>query len=97
MGTSTPMESDILVQRFGSSVPMYGVIYRRMIGDGDSSVYNKITEASPYSNIKVEKIERRNHLRNSCNKLKHLTQNTGFYFVYVRGAMKGAIKDHKRA
>jgi hypothetical protein len=74
MGTSTPMESDILVQRFGSSVPMYGVIYRRMIGDGDSSVYNKITEASPYSNIKVEKIERRNHLlRNFCNKLKHLT------------------------
>lgn len=78
-GASSAMEADIISEGFKSSVEMYGIIYARMIGDGDSSTYKKVLEAKPYDHLNhiVEKIECRNHiLRNFCNKLRALVKET---------------------
>ncbi|KAJ8912412.1 hypothetical protein NQ315_013479 [Exocentrus adspersus] len=69
-GTSTSMECDIIVEGFKRSLDMHGVIYKRLVGDGDSSVYKKLIENKPYGNVLVEKIECRNHLlRNFCKRI----------------------------
>ena len=106
-GSSTSMESEILVQGFKSSLAMYGIKYHRLIGDGDSSVYSKIVEARPYVDTTVEKIECRNHLvRNYSAKLKDLTTNTKFSckerkllesrLLRLRSGVKGAIQHNKQ-
>lgn len=67
------MESDIICEGFNKSIEMHGLMYRRLVGDGDSSVHRKLLETKPYGNILVEKIECRNHLlRNMCSKLRDL-------------------------
>jgi hypothetical protein len=77
-GTSTAMEAQIIVEGFLSSVDMHGLKYKKLVGDGDSSVYNKIKNIKPYGpNFYVEKIECRNHiLRNYCNKIKEFAKCT---------------------
>lgn len=56
---------------------MYGLIYNKMVADGDSSCYDAILERNPYrsQNITVKKLECRNHLlRNYIKKIRELTQ-----------------------
>lgn len=78
-GPSTAMESSIIVEGFKKSVEMYGLIYNKFIGDGDSSTYKSILDARPYENVTVEKIECKNHLlRNYCNALSKLSLDTKF-------------------
>lgn len=74
-GTSTSMETDIIVQGFKCSIETNGLKYLTLVGDGDSSVYNKLLEASPYGpQTVIKKIECRNHLlRNFSSKLRDLT------------------------
>lgn len=85
IGSSSSMEADIIVQGFTQSVPLYGVKYARMIGDGDSNVYKKILDARPYDNISVEKIECVNHvLRNFCNKLKEIAKDSKLGHIQFR-------------
>lgn len=40
----------------------HDLVYKYLVADGDSSVYNKIYEYNPYEFITVEKIEYSNHL-----------------------------------
>jgi len=76
-GSSTSMESSIIVEGFCKSENMYGIRYNKLIADGDSSTYNKILQSRPYSTLTVEKVECRNHLlRNFCNKIKALSQES---------------------
>lgn len=76
-GSSTGMESEILLEGFKQSIPMHNIIYERMVADGDSSTYKKILEGRPYSNCTVEKVECKNHIfRNMCKKLKSITTET---------------------
>lgn len=78
-GSSSGMESEILVEGFKNSVEMYNVIYGRVIADGDSSTYSRILEERPYKDVTVEKIECRNHiLRNMCNKLNGVSKDTKY-------------------
>jgi putative phage-type endonuclease len=65
------------VEGFKASVKERGLIYRKFIGDGDSSVYAKLSNEKPYGdNILVEKIECRNHLlRNLRSKLNDIINN----------------------
>lgn len=78
-GASTAMESQIISEGFKQSIEMHGLIYARLIADGDSSTYAKIINARPYPGITVSKIYCRNHLlRNYCNKLHQLTSDTHF-------------------
>ncbi|KAF5292866.1 hypothetical protein FQR65_LT11118 [Abscondita terminalis] len=75
-GTSTAMEAQVILDGFSCSVEMHGLKYKQLIGDGDSSVYNKIKNNKPYGpNFFIEKIECRNHiLRNYCNKIKEYSK-----------------------
>ncbi|KMQ86123.1 hypothetical protein RF55_14993 [Lasius niger] len=62
-----------ILEGFKNSVKINGLIYKTLISDGDSSVYQAIRNADPYAEygIMVEKIECNNHLfRNLCRKLK---------------------------
>jgi hypothetical protein len=95
-GSSTSMESNIIVEGFKNSVELCGLKFTKLIADGDSSTYNKIVNSQPYDNIKVEKIECRNHmLRNLCNKLKLLSTETR-YPLYFRKALAGKILKLRR-
>ncbi|XP_047516704.1 uncharacterized protein LOC125057211 [Pieris napi] len=75
-GSSSGMESDIIREGFEQSLEMYGIIYARLIADGDASTYANILKANPYSNHVVQKIQCRNHLlRNMCKKLRAITKD----------------------
>lgn len=73
---SSGMETDIIAEGFMESVnnkdPKYNVIYRKIIADGDSSVYNTILTLDPYKKhgILIQKKECLNHLyRNFCKNM----------------------------
>lgn len=55
--SSTGMESEILLEGFKQSIPMYNLIYERMVADGDSSTYKKKLEGRPYPDCTVEKVD----------------------------------------
>lgn len=91
-GSSSGMESTTIVEGFKNSISMYGLIYSKLIADGDSSTYRKILECRPYANITVEKVECRNHLlRNYCSKLYTLASDTSFP-IAVRKILKQNVK-----
>lgn len=47
-GPSTGMDSTVLVEGFNSSITDYGLKYKFMIGDVDSSVYVRILQNLTY-------------------------------------------------
>lgn len=62
-GTSTAMESDIILEGFKQSIEMHNLIFQKLIGDGDSSVIKILNAAKPYGpNCLVQKIECKNHI-----------------------------------
>lgn len=70
IGTSTAMESVIIVEGFRQSISMHNLIYHKLISDGDSSVLKKITLAKPYGADFEKNLECTNHiLRNYLNRL----------------------------
>lgn len=72
-GSSTSMESDIILEGFKRSIQMHGIKYAYLVGDGDSSVFKKLQVEKPYGNFAIQKVECSNHLlRNYCNNLKQL-------------------------
>lgn len=91
--SSTAMESDIILEGFRASVDMHGLKYARLIGDGDSSVYNKLLNAMPYGpNLLIEKVECKNHIiRNYSNRLKEIAQNSKLGNVSMRNAVRQRI------
>lgn len=74
-GTSTAMETSIILEGFKKSVEMHQLKYVKLIGDGDSSVYKKICLDKPYgSSVTIQKIECTNHLlRNFITKCIELS------------------------
>jgi hypothetical protein len=73
-GTSTSMESNLIVEGFKLSMQLHGLRYKFLIADGDSSVHKKLLECRPYGKVTIEKIECKNHLlRNYCTKLRDLS------------------------
>lgn len=80
--SSTSMESDIIVEGFKRSIEMHGLKYHKLIGDGDSSVHQKVLEARPYGTLMVQKIECRNHmLRNFSKKIRDICSMSLIYFT----------------
>nr|XP_011302989.1 PREDICTED: uncharacterized protein LOC105266494 [Fopius arisanus] len=58
------VESDVIVQGFTQSLEQHGLIYHKLIGDGDSSVIKKVRDADPYPGLcMVSKGECRCHLQ----------------------------------
>ncbi|XP_067214349.1 uncharacterized protein [Linepithema humile] len=98
--SSTRMESDAIVEGFKNSLEMHGLIYRTVIADGDSSVYQSIKNNAPYREqmVHVHKIECTNHLfRNFCKKLKAISEivqpkeKRKRGFVQIRNVIKSNI------
>lgn len=82
-GSSTSMETALLVEAFNKSEEQYGVRYSTLIADGDSSVYNQILNSRPYKTIKVRKLECNNHLfRNLYKRLIALSKNSKFPLIH---------------
>lgn len=96
-GSSSAMEAEIIVEGFKNSIPMYGIIYGRMIADGDASTYSKIIGANPYQNHTVEKIECRNHiLRNFCKKMRGITTDTKYQLAHRKTLNNAKIMSMRR-
>ncbi|XP_031330713.1 uncharacterized protein LOC116161496 [Photinus pyralis] len=88
--SSTAMEANIIAEGFCASLEMYGLIYNKLIADGDSSCYKKLLDSRPYETCTVEKIECSNHLlRNYCNKLKELSKMRG-----IPGSLKNILSNN---
>ncbi|KMQ85131.1 hypothetical protein RF55_16498 [Lasius niger] len=82
------MESDAIAEGFNCSLEMHGMIYRTVIADGDSSVYQTIVDSKPYREqmVTVKKIECTNHLlRNLCKKLRAVAETTQQKMYRKRG------------
>ena len=60
--SSTSMEANIIEALFKKSIQDYGIIYKTLIADGDSSVHNKVQYVYADLGIEVNKIECVNHL-----------------------------------
>jgi hypothetical protein len=105
-GPSAGMESTAILEGFKESINTHGLIYSKLIADGDSSTYKKILDCHPYPNVTVEKVECKNHLiRNYCGKIEALTKDTRYPLNVrkiiasrkrrLRKAVIGAIKYRK--
>jgi len=93
------MESDAIAEGFKCSLEMHGLIYRTVIADGDSSVYQAIIDSRPYREqmVIVKKIECTNHLlRNLCKKLKAVAETTQQKTHRKRGfvQLRSVVKDN---
>jgi len=98
-GTSTSMESDIIVEGFKESITMHNLIYAKLIGDGDSRVTKKLHIEKPYGpNFKVVKIECTNHImRNYINRLREMTtKRKSSEGHIVPGSLRQILKDRLR-
>ena len=60
-GSSSSMETDILVDGFQKAESQHGVRYLRFIGDGDSSVHPDLVAKVPVWGYAIRKIECANH------------------------------------
>lgn len=75
-GSSSAMESDILVEGFRAAEVMHGLRYMHMIGDGDSSVLANIQTGVPGWGMYVTKIECANHsVKCYRNRLEKIVQD----------------------
>lgn len=64
------MESDALREAFQTSIEKCGLIYKKFVEDGDSSVYKSILDSNPYEeyDLQVQKYECTNHLTKNAYK-----------------------------
>ncbi|KAB0804909.1 hypothetical protein PPYR_01879 [Photinus pyralis] len=72
-GSSVAMESDIIVEGFMQSERVYGVRYKKVIADGDSSFYAKIIEKVSYGQVLT--VECKNHVVNNYGKRLYKIKN----------------------
>ncbi|KAJ8890562.1 hypothetical protein PR048_010071 [Dryococelus australis] len=93
-GSSASMEQDVIVEGFFQSISMHGLVYRRLIADGDSSVHRTLIDAMPYGTTRqVEKGECRNHIcRNYVGKVRGLCSNTKLGSYELRLALKDQLR-----
>jgi len=89
-GSSTAMESSIILEGFQSSRYKHGLVYSSFVGDGDSSVHSTIQYV--YPGLEVKKIECLNHVvRNFKTKLFDISKNV----VKGRDAEKIPLDERK--
>lgn len=89
-GSASAMEADIIAEGFRLSVQMYNLKYTRVVGDGDSSVMEKLRSQMPYGpETTIDKIECSNHLmRNFGKKMRTIYAKTS----NVKGNVPKAIR-----
>lgn len=83
-GTSSGMEQEIIVEGFNTSEKDYGLRYKYMIGDGDSSVYSKVIQKVSYGR-RVQKLECANHItRAFTSNLHKIASNTQYNRTFMQ-------------
>ncbi|KAJ8879604.1 hypothetical protein PR048_020212 [Dryococelus australis] len=87
------MEQDVIIEGFLQSIDMHGLVYRRLIADGDSSVHRKLIDDMPYGTTRqVEKFECQNHIgQNYISKVRNLCSNTKLGSYELLSAPKDRI------
>ena len=85
-GPSTQMESDIIVEGFKYCERVFGLRFKKFIGDGDSSVHKAIVDSMPHG-ISVQKIECANHV------VKNLTKAL---YALAKGAQNSKFLNSRR-
>jgi hypothetical protein len=102
-GSSSGMEQDMIIEGFVLSLSMHGLRYLEFIGDGDSSVYQRIIERVAYGKD-VIKHECANHVtKNFTRDLYNLVKNRGdFSKILTKSCissltknLRGAIKKNR--
>ena len=79
-GSSSSMETDILVEGFQKAESQHGLRYTRFVGDGDSSVYPNLIAKVPGYGYAIRKIECANHAtKNYRSALEKLVQDNPSY------------------
>lgn len=90
-GPSTGMEQQGIVDGFNASIEQHGLVYKWMVGDGDSSVYARVREKVSYGRY-VEKQECANHvIRCYKDNLHKICSNTKLYPLRERKILKPLI------
>ena len=75
-GSSSAMETDIIISGFNVAEQMHGVRYMRVVGDGDSSVMTNIQQYVPIWGPMVSKVECANHsIKCYRNRLEKIVQD----------------------
>lgn len=90
------MESDIIVDGFCQSIKTHNLIYKNLIGDGDSSVIKKLRINKPHGNdVEIQKIECCNHiLRNYSTRIRDIsTKRKSTSGNVVPGFIRTKIKE----
>ena len=79
-GSSSSMETDIIVEGFKQAEERHSVRYIRFVGDGDSSVYPTLVSSVPVWGYAIQKIECANHATKCyCLALEKLVQDNPSY------------------
>ena len=90
---SLSMESDTILEGFQNSISLHGLVYKRMIGDGDSCTYFKVMTNVKYQGVIVEKIECVNHAVKRFNtNICKLIDNTADYPLQHCNVFKRNLK-----
>lgn len=89
-GSSTGMEATIIVQGFRRSETMHGLQYTSVVGDGDSSVYNRIRTSVPYGK-NVSKLECANHMVRGYTDKLHKVHGTKSHPLSARKDLAAVI------
>lgn len=79
-GSSGSMESKIAVDIFARSEEQYNLRYSRYIGDGDTNSFKSVSDAKPYGDLQVTKIE--------C--VGHVQKRMGTRLRNLKKGMKGS-------
>lgn len=70
------MESEGTIALFKRSLELRGLVYKKMVGDLDTSTYKNVVNSRPYESIEIEKINCVNHYTKrfiyKYNKLKNV-------------------------
>ena len=89
-GSSTSMESDIILEGFKTSAETMGLIFDTIVSDGDSSSIRKIIDADPYG-IPIKKMFCSNHtLRSLVKNIKKLSKSL---YSSSRQKVKKCLRD----
>jgi hypothetical protein len=92
--SATSMEPDILLEGFNKSISMHNLVYNKMIGDGDSSVYITLLHAVKYEGVKIEKVECVNHAVKRFN--SHMIAISRNSHAYPLQQRKAVVKELNR-
>ena len=82
-GSAGAIESEGIVECFGSSLDRYHLRYTEYLGDGDTKSYHDVVSSKPYDDIPVKKLECIRHIQKRVGaRLLKMRKNGDFKELY---------------